>query len=69
MFYVLNNMANLILATSHELIIELNLWSLDSEHPMRITGGHASLFSLYGTLRGGITFIQPGSKTKPNPDW
>ena len=37
-------MTNLILATSHELIIELNLWSLDSEHPMRITAGHASLF-------------------------
>ena len=44
MLYVLSNMANLILATSHKLLIELNSWSLDSEQPMRITVGHASLF-------------------------
>ena len=37
-------MANLTPSTFRKLLIELNLWSLDSEQPIIITGGHASLF-------------------------
>ena len=37
-------MANLTPPTFRKLLIELNLWSLDSEQPMRISGGNARLF-------------------------